>query len=815
MRPLKLMLVMEATDGGTARYLEEVSIGLSEVGINVHVACAARRNPRFRAVLTRLQGLGIQVTEVDMRREVRPIKDAQAIRHLWCLFRRANPDVIHLHSSKAGALGRVAARLAGIRPVIYTPHAFAFLDDANALRAWCFRLAERILGSWTNYLVAVSESERHQALVHQLLPNARISVVPNGVAHEGCKNKECVDGKELVPSPTPSVAETMGHSAPARSKLWLGYLGRLERQKDPIQLIHLAAAIKHRGVDFHLDIGGTGSLRAECERLCEIMALRDHVRFLGYVTDTAAFYRSIDVFTLTSRYEGLPYTVLDAMSWGLPVAAFDVAGVNDAVVSGETGFLAVPGAVAQLADYIIRLAGSPVLRSRMGEAGRERVAEHFRLDHQLRQLQSIYETIKGRSCASHPSQSRACRGFGKTRVNKLNHAIRDGRRASIRVLYVCHCGDLGGAERSLLELLEETRLHGVEPLLVCPARSDLAEAADAMGINALPMPLRRIERSGGAWWGLLQTVPAVACTWAGLFKTLKRRRVDLVHANSTVAHIWVGVAARLARVPCVWHWRDFYDIPRVNRMLARTASLSVAISRPVCEFASGQLRGAMPLVTVRNGVKDRWVGCSDTRKLLRGRWGVQETNVVVGMMGQAVPRKGHDVLIRAMGRAVAREPLLRVVFHYLLLDDEAEHYVERLRKIASDVECQDTVTFAGPADDVVAALSAFDIVVVPSLREPFGRTAVEAMLAEKPVVGSAVDGLAEIIFDGRTGLLFPPGDWRHLADALLHLAANPDIRREMGRAGRKRALEYFSVRRMATEIVGHYRCLVPGVDKTR
>ena len=279
MRSLRVMLVMEATDGGTARYLEETAKALCEAGAGVHVVCAARRRPEFRNVMRALEDAGVWVTEVDMCREIQLREDARAIWELRRVFQSSRPDVIHLHSSKAGALGRIAAVLAGTRPVVYTPHAYGFLDDSRPMFARFVLFAERVLGHWTDNLVAVSDSESDETLRHRLVPAARVTVIPNGL--------RWLPDEDLIRR----LART---SAKAGRQIRLGCLGRLEQQKDPIQLIHLAASLARRGLSFQLDIGGSGALRAACERCAETHGLCDKIRFLGRVVDTPAFYRSID-----------------------------------------------------------------------------------------------------------------------------------------------------------------------------------------------------------------------------------------------------------------------------------------------------------------------------------------------------------------------------------------------------------------------------------------------------------------------------------------------------------------------------------------
>ena len=216
---------------------------------------------------------------------------------------------------------------------------------------------------------------------------------------------------------------------------------------------------------------------------------------------------------------------------------------------------------------------------------------------------------------------------------------------------------------------------------------------------------------------------------------------------------------------------------------------------------------------IRNGLEDpQPLREVHGRSCLRSGWGVTNSDTLVGLIGQAIPRKGHEVFVRAMGKAAAQRRNLRAILLCTQLDTGGERYVSQLHRLAHEVRCNDHVIFANPSDNIPAVLRALDIVVVPSLREPFGRVAVEAMFAERPVVASAVDGLAEIVVDAQTGLLVPPGDEYRLAAALVRLVDNPHLRHRMGLAGRKRALEHFCITRTASLIVDCYHRLRQGVS---
>jgi glycosyltransferase involved in cell wall biosynthesis len=375
----------------------------------------------------------------------------------------------------------------------------------------------------------------------------------------------------------------------------------------------------------------------------------------------------------------------------------------------------------------------------------------------------------------------------------------------VRVLYLSHFGGLGGAERSLLELMVAVRRLGIDPLLLCPA-GRLSQLAAQAGVAVATWSARRLQRRGPwrTWSGAL---PDMLRAWVELRRGVARFRPEIVHANTAQAMLWSGPVACLHGCPVVWHWRDFGDLGRIFRWMARGADAVIAISEAVFEHAADLLGGAAPpLVLVRNGIADLPAEDAAGAASLRRALHIPAQAPLVVMAGQSVPRKGHAVLLEAMARLASARPDLRAWLICAEHDAEAAAHTRGLRRLAMDLGCAGTVRITGGVEDIAPVLRAADVVAVPSLREPFGRIAAEAMLAERPVVASAVDGLREIIDPGQSGLLVPPGDAGCLAAGLRRLLEEPALRLSAGE-GRRRALELFSVARVAEQVVSLYRSL--------
>ncbi len=370
----RVALVMEATAGGTARHLESVARGLVDRGLTPAIIASCERDPHFRFVLRDLSQLGCEVVELPMVRAVSPVVDLRLAWTLRGILRRLQPDVVHLHSSKAGALGRLARAWGAPGRVAYSPHAFAFLQEEPRLRTGMYALIEKALAFWTDCLIAVSPSEAQVAVERHLVSPRRIAVVANGVD---------------LPTGYRDHLSAIDEHGPLR----LGFLGRLEAQKEPLRLLELAGALRTRAIDFNLTIMGDGSLREPMEQRVRTMGLEDVVRLLPAARDVEPFYSRMDVFVTTSRYEGLPYAVLDAMARSLPVAGFEVPGICDCVDDGVTGVLVPFDRSDQLAERLHGLAGNAAERKRLGLQGRARVAAMFRRESQMDELVTTYQRM--------------------------------------------------------------------------------------------------------------------------------------------------------------------------------------------------------------------------------------------------------------------------------------------------------------------------------------------------------------------------------------------------------------------------------------
>lgn len=367
---------MEATIGGTRRHLVDVARGQAARGMTVGVVASELRDPGFPADLDALEGDGVRVVRLPMVREISPRRDLLHLRRIKDLLATERPDVVHTHSSKAGVLGRRASLGAGVGVRIHTPHTFSFLFEAlfgRAKRA-LFRSIERGLARSTHRVIAVSSGEARTIVRSGVVAEDRVRVVPNGIDPTRVEGASPVDVTELGLDPDLPVACVVG----------LVY-----RAKGQDLALEALATEGLRGLQLlFVGPGDAGELAGRAKAL----GLSDRVVFTGPRDDVPSILAAADFLVLPSRWEGMPYVVLEAMAASRTVVATPVDGASDLVVDDVTGYLAASVSAVAIGHAMERalLAGA-ARRKQLGAAGRASLDGSFTVDAMLEGLEGVYD----------------------------------------------------------------------------------------------------------------------------------------------------------------------------------------------------------------------------------------------------------------------------------------------------------------------------------------------------------------------------------------------------------------------------------------
>ncbi len=367
--PRILHLVTLSDWGGAQQCVFTLACGLGPA-FDVTIACAPGG-----PLVARAREAGIRVAEIPtLTRALHPLADAAAFGRLLRWLWRERFDLVHCHSTKAGLLGRLAARLAGVPGIIFTAHAWPFNEGwPSAVRVGA-TLAERTWARFTGAIICVAEHVRREALRMHIGRPEQFYVVHNGV-----------DPALWATDRRPPEPET-GEACTVLM------VGRLKPPKDPATLIE---AWRRVGGPHRLLFVGDGPLRSPAEALARRNGLSDRIAFLGARTDVPVTLRQADIFALSSAQEGLPLAVIEAMMSGVPVVASDVGGIAEAVVDGLTGFVVPPRDPAALAGALQRLLADPALRARMGAAAHARALQRFTAERMVTQTAAVYEHVLG------------------------------------------------------------------------------------------------------------------------------------------------------------------------------------------------------------------------------------------------------------------------------------------------------------------------------------------------------------------------------------------------------------------------------------
>ena len=371
--------------GGPALHVAYLAAGLAERGYETTlVAGTLARGEESMAFVAEEHGVSV-VTIGQLHREISPVRDAVAVVRLARLIRRERPTILHTHTAKAGAIGRVAALLAGdSRPpiVLHTFHGHVLRGYFGPIRSNGFRLTERWLASRSTALVAVSPQVRDDLVSLRVAPRDAFAVVRLGIRLA-----------ERVTAAETARADTRRLLGLPPERFVVGWVGRMTGVKRTDDVLLTLERLRRRGVDASLCMVGDGPEREHVERRAKELGIARHCLFLGYQDAVADFYAAFDAFLLTSRNEGTPVSAIEALGAGRPVVASRVGGVEDVLRDGVDGFLVAPGDVDGAAERLERLAADPDLRARMGEEGRTWVFPRYAVERLVADVDLLYRSL--------------------------------------------------------------------------------------------------------------------------------------------------------------------------------------------------------------------------------------------------------------------------------------------------------------------------------------------------------------------------------------------------------------------------------------
>lgn len=376
-----LRVISRLNIGGTAIHTILVTEGMRDSAYQVHLVCG-REDTDEGNMMAYAAAHGVEPLVIpELGRSIHLWKDLIALWKIYRLIRRVRPSIVDTHAAKAGTLGRIAARLAGVPVVVHTFHGHVLREYFGRTVSWAFTQVERCLARWTDLVIMVSRQGREELISLRVVPPERIEYVPLGLdlqqLQSGIGDGPGIRGEWGVPS----------------GGYLVGIVARLVPIKGHKDFINAAAIVAEKRRDVWFAVVGDGKLRRELETMVRDRNLQGRVIFTGFRNDLENVFDAFDVLALTSYNEGLPVTIIEAMTAGIPVVATEVGGVAELVEEEVTGFLVAPRDVEAIADRILYLLDHPDVAWRMGEEGKRRAVRRFTKDRLVRDMLRIYDGL--------------------------------------------------------------------------------------------------------------------------------------------------------------------------------------------------------------------------------------------------------------------------------------------------------------------------------------------------------------------------------------------------------------------------------------
>jgi len=313
-----------------------------------------------------------------LERPINPLKDLLALIEIYRFIKKNNIEIVHTHSSKAGILGRWAAKLAKAKIILHTVHGWSFHDYQPRFQQWFFIWQERITAQFTDKLIIVSNYDKQKGLDNYIGNENKYTLIRYGIDYTEFNIRK------------PDIRKELGIDT---HDLVVGMVTCFKPQKSPQDFIKLAFLVKKIIPDVKFLLIGDGILRKKIERSIHKFNLQKQVILTGWRRDIPRILSAIDIFVLTSLWEGLPIAVLEAMASSKPIISTDTGGVKEVIVEGKSGFLVPSRDMNKMSQRLAVLLNDENLRTQIGQNARKSLDSNFALTNMIRKSESLYEDL--------------------------------------------------------------------------------------------------------------------------------------------------------------------------------------------------------------------------------------------------------------------------------------------------------------------------------------------------------------------------------------------------------------------------------------
>ncbi len=353
--------------GGAPQVVYDLIKNLDKKKFEVELACG------MGSGWEKMKDLNVKIYPFpSFKREISIFEDIKTIFYLFKIIKKNRYDIVHCHTTKGGFVGRISAKLAGVKKIFFTCHGWGFYNaEFKKIEIFLIYL-ERFLSFWTTKVICVSENDKIEALKRKIVSRDKIVVIKNGIEWKEKDYKRIINKK--------------------KGEIVFGMTARLAYQKNPLLFLRAAKAVieKYYHVKFFL-VGG-GALFKRCKNFIEKNHLQNKIFMLGEKSpeETRKLLYNFDVFVLTSLFEGLPLSLIEAMFSGLPIIASNVGGVSELVINYKNGFLIKPRNLNDLVNKMSVFLKKPSLCRKMGKESRKIAKSNFTVERMASDYQDLY-----------------------------------------------------------------------------------------------------------------------------------------------------------------------------------------------------------------------------------------------------------------------------------------------------------------------------------------------------------------------------------------------------------------------------------------
>lgn len=350
-------------------------------GLSLESQMTDLENKSVKKQLGKANDNGLKVVAIpSLVRKIDPVKDIKAFFSLWRLMLHEKPTIVHTHTSKAGILGRLAAKLTGVPFIVHTTHGHVFYGHFGSLTTRFFRAIEKVFASFTESMIALTDGEKNDYLKFAICGKEKIVTIHSGVDI----------GKFLNTKVNPEVKRKTLEIHPDRPVV--GTVGWLLPIKGPRILLNAMKRIWRDHTDAELVFVGKGQLEERLKKDAINMGVSDKVKFLGWRNDIHEIMPIFDVFVLPSLNEGMGRVLVEAMAASKPIVASHTGGIPDLVKHEENGLLVTPGSEHALAAAIDRLLKDPAEARAMGQNGKN-LCWKYSIESMVEKIDSLYMSL--------------------------------------------------------------------------------------------------------------------------------------------------------------------------------------------------------------------------------------------------------------------------------------------------------------------------------------------------------------------------------------------------------------------------------------